>query len=110
MVKLPPSIFALLALRQQKLNRAVGIRRVTPLVAALVDLYQQARQEEQRDTLSGVLNKAFYLGVIREARRRIKEITQYVNEDTPLAEAQRLHREAMLLQAQIEQAIRAING
>lgn len=111
-VKLPSSIYGLLALRQHRLNRSVGIARVTPQVELLLANYDQARQREQAEdaaALSAIASKSFYLGVIQGARQRIKAIRQQVTIDTPLAEAQRLLEEARLLEEQIRKAHEEIN-
>lgn len=40
------NIFGLLALRQARLDRAVGIQRITPRVALFLDCYRAHRQRE----------------------------------------------------------------
>ena len=67
----------------------------------------QAKQSSELTTLA---ETAFYLGVIRGARKRIKEIKRIVKESTPIDEAQRLYSEALLLEAQIKQASEAIHA
>ena len=106
-------MYGLLAIRQHKLNKAVGILRVTPQVELLLASYDQARQREQAEdaaALSSIAAKSFYLGVIQGAMGRIKEIKAAVTADTPIEEAQRLYQEVLLLQDQIETAQKEINA
>jgi len=109
----PSSLYGLLALRQHRLNRAVGILRVTPQVDILLSAYGKQRQREQAEdaaALSAIAAKSFYLGVIQGAMGRIKEIKAAVTADTPIEEAQRLYQEVLLLQDQIETAQKEINA
>jgi len=109
----PSSLYGLLALRQHRLNRAVGILRVTPQVDILLSAYGKQRQREQAEdaaALSAIAAKSFYLGVIQGAMGRIKEIKAAVKTDTPIEEAQRLYQEVLLLQDQIETAQKEINA
>jgi hypothetical protein len=111
--KLPASIYGLLALRQHRLNHAVGILRVTPHIDILLSAYDKQRQREQAEdaaALAKIAGKSFYLGVIQGAIGRIKEIKAAVTIDTPIEEAQSLYREVLLLQEQIEKAQDVING
>ena len=67
-------------------------------------------QAKEADELTTLKTTAFYLGVIRGARKRIKQIKRIVTADTPIDEAQRLYSEALLLEAQIKQASEAIHA
>lgn len=103
----------MLALRQHRLNLAVGIKRVTPQVELLLINYNQAREREQREdakALSAIAGKSFHLGIIQGAMGRIKEIKETVTADTPLPEAQRLYQEVLVLEEQIKKAQEAINS
>lgn len=105
-------MYGLLALRQHRLNQAVGIKRVTPQVELLLVNYDRARERERREdaeALSKIAGKSFYLGVIEGAMGRIREIKATVTADTPLEEAQRLYGEVLVLQEQIKKAQEAIN-
>jgi len=112
-VSLPSSIYGLLALRQRRLDSAVGISRIRPQVELLLVNYEQAHERERQEdaaAMSKIAAKSFYLGVVRGAIGRIKEIKAAVTIDTPIEEAQRLYQEVMLLQEQIEKAQEVING
>lgn len=106
-------MYGLLALRQRRIDSAVGITRVRPFVELLLVNYDKARERERREdaeALSKVAGKSFYLGVIEGAMGRIKEIKQAVTIDTPLEEAQRLYQEVVILQEQIKKAQEAITA
>lgn len=105
-------MYGMLALRQHRLNRAVGISRITPQVELLLVNYNQSRQREQAQdatALSAIANKAFHLGVIQGAMGRIKEIKASITIDTPVEEAQRLYGEVLTLQEEIEKSQKVIN-
>ena len=109
----PGSMYGLLALRQHRLNRSVGILRVTPQVELLLANYDTARELERQEdaaALSKIAAKSFYLGIIQGAMGRIKEIKAAVTIDTPIEEAQRLYQEVLMLQEQIEKAQEVINA
>lgn len=109
----PASMYGLLALRQRRIDSAVGITRVRPFVELLLVNYDKARERERAEdaaALSKIAGKSFYLGVIEGAMGRIKEIKQAVTIDTPIEEAQRLYGEVMALQEQITKAQEAINN
>ena len=79
---------------------------VTTKQRVLISQYQ-AKESSEVTTLA---TTGFYLGIIRGARKRIKQIKRIVNEDTPIDEAQRLYLEALMLQEQVKQASEIINA
>lgn len=108
----PSSLYGLLALRQHRLNQAVGIKRVTPQVDLLLTAYDKAREREQAEdaeALARLAGKSFYLGVIEGAMNRIRQIREMVKADTEITEAQRLYREVLILEKEIEKAHEEIN-
>lgn len=111
--ELPASMYGLLALRQQRLDKAVGITRIRPIVELLLVNYDKGRERERAEdaeALSKIAGKSFNLGVIQGAMSRIKEIKGTITADTPIEEAQRLYGEVLILQDQIKKAQEAING
>ena len=78
---------------------------VTAKQRVLLSQYQ-AKEASEITTLK---TTAFYLGVIRGARKRIKQIKRIVNADTPIEEARRLYAEAVMLQEQVNRASRVLS-
>lgn len=97
---LPASLYGALALRQHRLNQAVGIRRVTPQVELLLVNYQIARQREQeREYEIG-----FKLGSVAAKRARIKQImVEAKSKDVTKERLIELLAEAHELQASLEE-------
>lgn len=96
-----PYLVGLLAIRQQRLNERVGIKRITPQVAGLLLLYQhQVRQATSRYA------QACFLRAVIEARRlEMAEIIAKARAGAPGAKL--LHR-AQVLEADIMQAVTAL--
>lgn len=103
------NFIGVLALHQHRRDAAIGLLHVTTRQRGLI-WYYNTLQDRRRKQLSEVLNKAFYLGVIKGARRRLRQIKRIVTTNTPLNEAQMLLQEAVTLQQEIDKAIEAING
>lgn len=91
-----------LALHQNRRDSALGLSHVTSRQRGLIWYYNTKRQE--------MAIKSFHYGVIIGARRRIKQIKRKVKADTPIAEAQRLYQEALILRQQIDKSQTVIDG
>ena len=65
--------------------------------------------DRQRQDLKTVTTKSFYLGIIRGARKRMRQIKKLVTLDTPINEAHKLYDEMLFLQDQIAKASNVIN-
>lgn len=102
----PINLTACLALYQHRRDCAIGLSHVTTKTRGLLWYYNFRNQELYRR----LFVQGFNLGVIRQARKRIKEIKKQVTIDTPLDKAQRLHQEALMLQDQITKSYEAMNG
>ena len=85
-------------------DRAERAKRYTMpgFIARELASYYIAKQKQ--DT-----TEAYYYGVIKGARRRIKQIKRQVTPMTDIDKAQRLYQEAINLQATIDEAEKWLN-
>lgn len=75
------NIFGLLALRQARLDHAVGIRRITPQTALFLDCYRLRRQREIE-----ALSPLEWLGhAIKEARLEVEVLSEAAQASDDLA-------------------------
>jgi hypothetical protein len=91
-------------LYQKRCDEGLKMSYVTTKQRVLLAQYRQKRQEE----LQNLLTSSYHLGVIRAAKKRIKEINRLVKPDMPIEEAQRLLAEAMKLQELTKRSSEAI--
>lgn len=91
-----------LALHQNRRDKALGLNHITTQQRGLIWYYNTKKRE--------IAVKSFYYGIILGARKRIGQIKKMVKADTPLAEAQRLYQEALILKQQIDKAQEIIDG
>ena len=96
------NFIACLALHQNRRDSATGLTHVTKVQKGLLWYYNVKKQE--------TYTKYFYYGVIQGARERIAQIKGIINQDTPISEARRLYNESLVLQQQIDNAEKIING
>lgn len=97
---------ACLTLYQNKHDKAIGITHISQRQRGLIWYYNYLQHELNQ----ALIVKSFYLGVIREGRKKAKQIKQKITPDTSLEEAQKLYQEYLALQDTINSAIEAING
>lgn len=96
------NFIAALALYQHRRDNALGLTHLTGAQRGLIWYYNE--------TLRNKLTKAFHYGIIQGARQRIKEIRKTIKKTTPIEVAERLYKEALVLEQQIEKSSEIING
>lgn len=97
---------ACLALYQNRRDTAIGLSHITTKQKGLIWYYNILKTE----SYNRLIAMSFNLGVIRGARKRIKEIVMQTKLDTPIEEANKLYQEALRLQDAINKATESING
>ncbi len=92
------SLFGLLALRQQGINQAIGIRRVTPQVEFLLINYDTYRQKELEKRVGRIFTSGAVIGV----NERLAEIIAEIEAGVTPERLEELTAEAKLWQGEID--------
>lgn len=103
------NFIACLALHQNRRDSALGLNHVTTRTRGLI-WYYNVKQRELHESYQDLMLKSFHLGVIRGARKRMRQIRKRINLTTPIEQARTLYQEYTLLQEAFNKSIEVING
>jgi hypothetical protein len=99
-----PALLGWLAIHQYQLDKAAGVRRVTPQVASLLGAYNKlVRKDVQR-----AINASVAHALLQQDQKRMLEIMSQV-EEADLEQKREFLAEAEKLQARTEQYVKALN-
>ena len=100
---------ACLALHQNRRYMALGLTHVTTRTRGLL-WYYNTLQHVSVESYQDLMLKSFHLGVIRGARKRMRQIRKAIKLTTPIEKARTLYHEYTILQEAFNKSVEVINA
>lgn len=100
---------AALTLHQHKRDGALGLTHVTTSQRGLL-WYYNTLQQKSVESYQDLMLKSFHLGVIRGARKRMRQIRKSIKSTTPIEQARALYQEYAILQEAFNKSAEVINA
>ena len=95
------TLYGRLALRQQMINSAVGVRGITPQVQHLLNGYNDKR----KNVITDVMKAAFLQGQIQQAKKEVAKLSQQIEQEPDIEKQRSMLAQAMQLQRVANNAI-----